>query len=638
MQQFIRYGIAFLLYTVFAQQVSANDDIIQLRYKISHLKTPQEKIDTAWSLVDKYQDTPIELYLLEVVETYAHELKDRNKECQAIRNTARNVFNTTMNVDSLKILFGKLDRLKYTNNAVYRKCHIELRSFICYAYIAQNQFSSIINIAGSIFKDAEKTNDDYSRAVAYEIMAIINQGYMQFEPAAKYMEKAYETSKSDNENFTYSMQLLFNLMDIYIISKNYAALEPHLKSAYKYIARTQKEYPDNMYISRYNLILDCANVLFYLSQNDIKECEKYFIKLKDYPQTDEVYTDILLRITKAKFYLAKGYYNEAYEYVKDDKFMPGSNLLFSETRIEVFKELGMKDECIVAQDSLMSQYRHSFNIQFVSEFNEMKTKYEMSNMEKNLTDKQFRLSRIVRSSFFVIACLVLVILVYMVYRIINYRKDKREFLRSDKMRTSFLQNVNHEMRTPLNAISGFLQILTDPELRNHLSKDELVEYGNIVRNNTRYMTTLINDILSTSQLIKGDIKISTSLYPVNEICKNAFNSVFYNISENVNFYMTTDAADDFKIHTDHLRVEQILVNFLRNSIKYTSNGEIHLHCSISENPGRVTFSVEDTGSSIPVEDGMGFGLNVCQRLSSILHGEVKQDTSYTKGTRFILIL
>ncbi len=119
-------------------------------------------------------------------------------------------------------------------------------------------------------------------------------------------------------------------------------------------------------------------------------------------------------------------------------------------------------------------------------------------------------------------------------------------------------------------------------------------------------------------------------------------------------YFTSDVADDYLIVTDEKRLEQVLINFLTNAEKHTEQGEIHLHCSLSEIAGKITFSVADTGSGIPEDkadsiferfnkldafkQGTGLGLNICRIIAERLNGEVRLDRNYTGGSRFLLIL
>ena len=137
------------------------------------------------------------------------------------------------------------------------------------------------------------------------------------------------------------------------------------------------------------------------------------------------------------------------------------------------------------------------------------------------------------------------------------------------------------------------------------------------------------------------------------ICKQAQSTVAYRCPNNIKLYFTTDVPDTMKIMTDSRRCGQVIINFLTNAIKHTREGEIHIHASLSENPGKLTFSVTDTGEGIPADqaefifkrfekldtfkEGTGLGLSICRNISKALGGEVKLDTSYTNGARFVFI-
>jgi signal transduction histidine kinase len=138
---------------------------------------------------------------------------------------------------------------------------------------------------------------------------------------------------------------------------------------------------------------------------------------------------------------------------------------------------------------------------------------------------------------------------------------------------------------------------------------------------------------------------------VNSIASNAIDTVMYRKPADVNLHFDSDAADDFMINTDAMRVQQVIINFLTNAEKNTDHGEITLHCSVKEHPGFVTFSVEDTGIGVPPEEaehiferfakldnfkqGSGLGLSICSVISDRLGGHVFLDTTYKGGARFV---
>ena len=168
------------------------------------------------------------------------------------------------------------------------------------------------------------------------------------------------------------------------------------------------------------------------------------------------------------------------------------------------------------------------------------------------------------------------------------------------------------------------------------------------------MTTLINDVLDLASLESGKYRMHLAPHRCNELCQVAMVSVVHRNPKKVKSYFTSDVPNDYLFVTDKERLQQVLINFLTNAEKHTERGEIHLHCSLTENPGKITFSVADTGPGIPADQadcvfdrfskldefkqGTGLGLNICSIIAGRLKGEVKLDKNYTGGARFLFIL
>ncbi len=286
--------------------------------------------------------------------------------------------------------------------------------------------------------------------------------------------------------------------------------------------------------------------------------------------------------------------------------------------------------------------------------------------QKILFEKEKAASRAQIIILTILGLCLLISIVFLVGYLYIQRKSKQSLRRknkeleiardraeeADKMKSIFIQNMSHEIRTPLNAIVGFSQLILTPEME--LGEDEKKEFGELIQHNSDLLTTLINDILNLAELESGKYTMKIKEHSCNELCHMAIATVTHRRPENVNLYFTSEVKDDYIILTDGHRVRQVLINFLTNAEKHTTEGEIHLHCSLSENPGKITFSVTDTGVGIPLEraeavfarfrkldsfkQGSGLGLNICRAIAERLEGEVKLDTGYTNGARFILII
>lgn len=231
-------------------------------------------------------------------------------------------------------------------------------------------------------------------------------------------------------------------------------------------------------------------------------------------------------------------------------------------------------------------------------------------------------------------------------------EELKRNINANRSKTMMIQNMTHEIRTPLNAMFGFAQLLSMPE--SCLSTEQKTEYFNYIFNSFNMLTMLIDDVLDISDAEHGNYRIVKSDFQVNGVCRNALQMAEMRLPAGVKMYFTSDLDDNYTIESDARRIQQLLLNYLTNACKHTRQGEIHLHVSVSENPGHLTFSVTDTGEGIPKDmrkdiflrykkanagvQGSGIGLHICNIISSKLGGEIKLDESYDAGARFLFIL
>jgi signal transduction histidine kinase len=217
-------------------------------------------------------------------------------------------------------------------------------------------------------------------------------------------------------------------------------------------------------------------------------------------------------------------------------------------------------------------------------------------------------------------------------------------------KTRFVQNMSHEVRTPLNAIVGFSQLLSLPD--GSLTPEEKDEYSGYIVNNTKMLTMLLDDILNASAMDKGEYRITYENGEKNFMCESAISSAEHRLQPGVKMYYDPEDPAPFTFRTDPRRVQQILINLLTNSCKHTAKGEIRLSSSLTENPGYVTFSVTDTGEGVPADQaerifgrfekfntingGTGLGLPICRKIATQLGGEAKLDLTHQgNGARFV---
>lgn len=231
-------------------------------------------------------------------------------------------------------------------------------------------------------------------------------------------------------------------------------------------------------------------------------------------------------------------------------------------------------------------------------------------------------------------------------------KECEEAKHEAEAKDLFVQNMSHEVRTPLNAVVGFAQLLAMPP--EFLTEEERTEYGEHIQHNSNLLMMLIDDILEISDIKDGNYKITPQNCLLHEICNVALASVKYRVKANIELKYVTDIPKDYMVYADARRVQQVLINYLTNAIKHTQVGSITLSTSLEEHPGMITFAVEDTGEGVPVGQaknifrrftklndfvqGTGLGLNICLTLAEKMNGQVFLDTSYVNGARFVFCL
>lgn len=284
---------------------------------------------------------------------------------------------------------------------------------------------------------------------------------------------------------------------------------------------------------------------------------------------------------------------------------------------------------------------------------------ENDKLNKGIIEQKTRTNKILSALIFIIIAGIICFAILISYYVKRLRRAKEEAEEANRMKTQFVQNMSHEIRTPLNSVVGYAQLLAVPGLVE--SDEEKMEYGSYIKNNASMLTMLIDDILDLSDVDNGNYHLLIEPCNCNNICRQSMVMVEGRIPAGVKLSFETDLPDDMTVITDGRRVQQIIINFLTNSCKYTSSGKIVLSCSTLEREGCVSFAVRDTGKGVPPEkaddifkrftkldnfkQGSGLGLNICSVFAEKLGGTVELDRNYGRclgeehnGARFVFHL
>lgn len=550
-----------------------------------------------------------------------------------------------------------------------RTTYFLLQLQLANAYTLRGDISLATNRAQLMYEEAKATDYQFGMVVANQAIGdayntIANMGDKALE---SYQDALTELSNISGQH-PYRAQLLLKMSNVLQRKGRLEEAEKILEELEK-ILYQEPDYPTDFFfcIEKTNFAISHG----HLSQDYLDEANIWLHKMDSiYQLHPEKFYRFHLDYTTAAYYRAMGnwdkqYWKQALDiYSKLQAEYSGNkrSTYYRWTSLEkiyLCKIQGMAMEaCRIYQelyppiDTLASQ-------SYIRQINTIKAKYQVDKAE---TASNNEYNKIITS--ILVGTMALVTL-FVLLAILLKRQREKVKLSTQKLATSrinaenamraksvFLSNMSHEIRTPLNAIVGFSQLLSNPDLP--LEDEEKLEFSSLVQHNSELLTTLVNDILDLSALESGKYTMNLTSCHCNEMCRLILSTVMDRKAEGVKLYYTSEVADDFQITTDEQRLQQVLINFLTNAEKHTEKGEIHLHCSLTEYPDRITFSVSDTGPGIPADkmdsvferfkkldefkQGSGLGLNICRTIAERLHGEVKVDKSYTNGARFLLIL
>ena len=271
-------------------------------------------------------------------------------------------------------------------------------------------------------------------------------------------------------------------------------------------------------------------------------------------------------------------------------------------------------------------------------------------LSAQVEEETMRANKAYRLVLLLLIIIFAVVLIFFTIYTRNLKKTNEKVRLADAAKTRFVQNMSHEVRTPLNAIVGFSQLLSLPD--GTFPEQEKEEFAGHIVNNTKMLTMLLDDILNASAMDSGNYRITYEDGEVNFMAQSAISSAEHRLQPGVRMYYASENAEPYTFRTDPRRVQQILINLLTNACKHTTSGEIRLESSLTETPGYVTYSVTDTGPGVPAEQaekiferftklnefvqGTGLGLSICRDIASRMGAKVYLDTTYTAGgARFV---
>ncbi len=236
---------------------------------------------------------------------------------------------------------------------------------------------------------------------------------------------------------------------------------------------------------------------------------------------------------------------------------------------------------------------------------------------------------------------------------VKLKKAKLKAEQSDRLKSAFLANMSHEIRTPMNGILGFADLLKNPDL----PPEKQQQYIQIIEKSGLRMLNLINDIIEISKIETGVIHVHKEQVRISEILDYVYNFFKPETDEKgLQFKAVVTVKEDLIIKTDRDKLLSVLINLLKNAVKFTQVGFIELGCRVEDN--HLFCSVKDTGVGIPADkqsavfqrfiqadpedkmarQGAGLGLAISKAYIEKLGGKIGVQSEEGKGSEFYFTL
>ncbi|AUP78403.1 response regulator [Flavivirga eckloniae] len=554
-----------------------------------------------------------------------------------------------------------------------------------------NQIVDALSSIDQSKKMSNTINDVYGNALANFIQGLIYSSIEEFDAAENRFVTSLKSSLEIDDNYLIANSCL-NLGKLFKEKKSFSQAHYYYENALKYASNGNVKDHNNIEKQKqvlFDIQINLCQV--YLENNLTEKALIYLLRAeeslnefkagaKDYGSLK--YTQGLYFINKELYSNANKKLNEALVFL--DKSVTGNKQLHNLLLLNVYEKLAWSSDKQgldkQAYDALLkyNDYMFKYTNKAQSErksisgskilIEDYKKDAQIANTERiqqvEITNKVKNLNIIITVAL--VLFLISLITVYKSYvskrRLTNILKVQNEQLeiarneavKSSELKSKFISNVTHELRTPLYGVVGITSLLL--ENTNLVESD--VKLINSLKYSGDYLLSLINDILQVSKIESHKIELKNTSVNLKGLVKNIVDSFDFRLKETNNkINVLIDKGLPEYIKCDNVRLSQILINLIGNSIKFTESGCINLRV-IMLNRNReeviVRFEIEDNGCGIPEHkfdtvfdnfsqldennninyQGTGLGLSITKNLVELFKSKIELKSEVGVGTMF----
>lgn len=488
---------------------------------------------------------------------------------------------------------------------------------------------------------ANKTSNDTIKCwLSNNLANTYSYNKIDFKESIKYYKIGLKYSVKLNDIYEITFNKL-NMVTAYFSMGDYQNGIVYLNEVKKYV--------DSEGDVEAKITLNALYADYYNQLNQDVKAEQYYLKSLEYCFQNEVefinshvsntYKDI------SNFYFKKKDFIKAYDFLRKHDSL--QDLIYNEERT--------KEVSLVGQEI---------------EKNESKRKIEQIEAEKVVQDEKIFQTKIIIALFFVIFTILFLLLFSLIKnnkskRNTNFKlklaneeliKAKEKAEEASNIKTQFISNISHELRTPLYGVIGITDIIE--EEHKELTGSQHLKS---LKFSAKYLLALVNDILKVYKIEEQSIVLENVLFNLEDELETIIDSlkIIATTNQNEMIYEVDKNIPEF-LYGDKIRLSQILINLISNSLKFTNNGIVKVVANAESINGKcfkLVFKVIDNGIGIPLEyqetvfekfvqierkeddyQGTGLGLTIVKKLVELFKGSIKLESEEGRGTTFVVEL
>ena len=480
----------------------------------------------------------------------------------------------------------------------------EAKRFQLNLYTNSRQYELAISEAQRMKQQSIQINNKRGIIAAYQCLSNAYVGSQRWDEGIKALEEAYRMLTAKDHPVD-RISVLSQLISVTKARKGNQKLLKYIQEQenilHKHIAENPslKEGFTDVYL--FNELFYCY---YYLNINAPEQAYPHLIKSKEYLNKNTYFTyRILYFDTLAQYNRAIGKYQQALNYIDTTLTMLKKDFPndYAEQLLEkarIWKQVGQNEKAILFYEQALSLKDSVTTVLSNTQMKQIKKKY---NIEKNELEQERRNNRTqLLYLVFIFAILILLFIfmarLFMIRKALKHseyeiRKAMEAVRQTNEMKNRFLSKMSYNIRTPLNNVVGFSQLIA---CEPNINKETRQEYANIIHQSSEKLMKLVNDVLDLSRLEAQMMKFQVQDYDAIELCKEVcYMARVQNEQTGINVDFSTEIDSPIIIHTDTRRLTQALLSALvypqehrqERNIRFILNreGDV-LHFQISNSP------------------------------------------------------